>query len=78
MALNLVLVPTIGINGAALASLGSYSIYGVLMLGSFARSAEVDLRSAFLRPPGRDDLAVRLLLGLPRRLARRFTTAANR
>ena len=50
-----------------------HSISGVLMLGSFARSAEVDLRSALLVLPGRDDLAVRLLLALPGRLARRFT-----
>lgn len=78
VALNFILIPIAGIEGAALASLGSYSLYGFLMLTFFARRAQVPLRSAFLRPLSRDDLAVRLLLELPARLGRRLTPHADR
>ena len=57
--LNFALVPTLGISGAAIASLVSYWLYAVLLLARFRRVTQLSLRS-ILRRPGEDDLIVRL------------------
>jgi O-antigen/teichoic acid export membrane protein len=61
VALNLWLIPRHGIAGAALASLGSYSLQGGLALRVFLQESGRDLREALL--PGRAEL-----LAYPRQL----------
>lgn len=68
IALNLVLIPALGISGAALASLTSYWLYAVLLLVRFGRTTGLPVRSAFGRPAA-DDFVVVLFRGAARRLA---------
>jgi O-antigen/teichoic acid export membrane protein len=62
-ALNFLLVPRIGIAGASIASVLSYSLAGGLMLLLLSRHGDVPMRSAFAIPRPNETLA-RLL---PRR-----------
>lgn len=45
--LNLVLIPALGIIGAALASVASYSLYAISMLLLFGRASGLDIRSVW-------------------------------
>lgn len=60
LGLNVVLIPTAGITGAALASLISYWGYTLLLLRRFGQVTGLPPRSVFARPT-RDDLVVRLM-----------------
>jgi len=57
LVLNLVLVPRLGIDGAALASLVSYWIAGLMMLGLLSRYTRGSVLVVFSRPR-RDDVVV--------------------
>ena len=46
--LNLVLIPRLGISGAALASVGSYGLAGVILLVMFRRDAGLRYRDVLL------------------------------
>ncbi|HYF24602.1 MAG TPA: polysaccharide biosynthesis C-terminal domain-containing protein, partial [Baekduia sp.] len=61
--LNLLLVPSLGISGAALASVISYWTYALLLLRRFEHATGLPLRTAFRRP-GPDDLLVRALAAI--------------
>jgi len=74
LALNLALVPTLGITGAALGSLIAYSAYTFAMLWHFERVTGVKVRGVFA-PPSRTEPAVVLLLTRLRMLRMRL---ANR
>jgi O-antigen/teichoic acid export membrane protein len=61
IALDLVLIPSFGIVGAALGSLGGYALYGIASLFALSRVSRLPLR--LLVVPQRDDLAVYLRVG---------------
>lgn len=52
VALNLLLIPRLGIRGAALASLITYSLSGIVMVFLFTRRAGLPLGQALLPQPG--------------------------
>jgi O-antigen/teichoic acid export membrane protein len=64
--LNFLLIPFLGIIGAALASLTSYSFYALLMLVLFGRASGLEIRHVFA--PRRDDPIVRMFCSATNRV----------
>ena len=58
--LNLALIPTFGITGAAVASLIAYWLYALLILRRFGQATGLPMSSVFRRPT-REDSAVQLM-----------------
>lgn len=64
---NVALIPVLGFRGAALASLISYSMGGVFIIGTFAHKTDVPLREVLCPKAADVRLIARTIAGIPRR-----------